>query len=160
MDLKKWPIFKSGTFRQAKYLFAPPVKAQHVVVISESGDIWDEYFPIDKNFMKPTDASLKREWALEHALKLQVCKDGIPTGDDSILLISERTYLPLDALGILGPEDRASRASLKDTGRTIHAQARAQAGAFSSHKDIANLVIQGCFILLGILLVLSLFKGG
>lgn len=160
MDLKKWPVFKAGTFRQVKYLFAPPLKAQHVVIISESEGIWNEYLPIDRNFMKPADASIKREWALVHALKLQVCKDGIPTGDDPVLLLSERSYLPLDPLGIINPEDMASWASLKDTGRTRHAQARQAAGTFSSHKEVANLIIQGCFIMLGLILVLSLFKGG
>ena len=159
MNLSKWPIFKAGIFRQAKYLVSAPQKAQTVLEILETGTVGIEPLPMQTGFMQATAPDVKKAWANVHALKFQIYKDGQPTERDAALAISERSYIPLDPLNTLKEKDREKLASLKDIAKVRHAQARAAAGSQDKNKDLAAFIIQTSFVLLGLYGILAFFKG-
>lgn len=159
MALKDWPVFRSGLFKQAKYLISSPQKAQRVIEITETGVVGIEYLPMQTGFLRAPAPDIKKAWANVHALKCQIFKDGLPTQDESALLISERDYIPLDPLQTLGKGGREKLASLKDIAKVRHAQARAAAGSQDSHRSVALYIIQICAFLLGIYAVVTMIKG-
>jgi len=159
MKLSKWPIFKAGIFRQAKYLVSAPQKAQRVLEILETGTVGMEPLPMQTGFMQASSEEVKKAWANVHALKFQVYKNGQPVGDDAVLAISERSYIPLDPLNTLKEKDREKLASLKDIAKVRHAQARAAAGAQDKNKDLAAFIIQAGFVLLGLYGIIAFFRG-
>jgi len=159
VNLSKWPIFKAGLFRQAKYLVSTPQKAQRVLEILETGTVGIEQLPMQTGFMKASMLEVKKTWVNIHALKFQVYKKGQPVEGEAVLAISERSFIPLDPLDTLKPKDREKLASLKDIAKVRHAQARAAAGAQDTHKDLAAFIIQASFVLLGIYGVLAFAKG-
>jgi hypothetical protein len=159
MNLSKWPIFKAGIFRQAKYLVSAPQKAQRVLEILEDGTIGIELLPMQTGFLQATTPEVKKAWAMVHALKLQVCKNGQPLEGETVLVISERSYIPLDPLNILKEKDREKLASLKDIAKVRHAQARAAAGSQDKNKDLAAFIIQAGFVILGLFGILAFFRG-
>lgn len=158
MDLKKWPIFKAGLFRQAKYLVSTPQKAQRVLEVLETGTVGIEQLPMQTGFLKATLSEVKKTWANVHALKFQVYKNGQPVEGEAVLAISERNFIPLDPLDTLKAKDREKLASLKDIAKVRHAQARAAAGAQDTHKDLAYYIIQASFVLLALYGVLAFAK--
>lgn len=159
MNLAKWPIFKAGIFRQAKYLVSTPQKAQSVLEILETGTIGIEQLPMQTGFFKASTPEVKKTWANVHALKFQIYKNGQPAGKEAVLAISERSYIPLDPLNTLKQKDREKLASLKDIAKVRHAQARAAAGAQDTHKDLAAFIIQAGFVILGIYAILTYAQG-
>jgi len=159
MPLRNWPLFRSGIFKQAKYLVSSPEKAQSSLEILETGVVGIEPLPMQTGFMKATMPEVKKAWANVHALKYQIYKDGQPTDNESVLVISERHYIPLDPLRILKPKERERLASLKDIAKVRHAQARAAASSMDSHKDIAILIIQICGLLLGLYAIVGMVRG-
>jgi hypothetical protein len=157
MNLSQWPIFKAGLFRQAKYLVSTPQKAQKVLAITEIGAVGIQLLPMETGFMKFIEG--KKAWAAVHALKYQLYKNGKPTEHEAAMVISERSYIPLDPLNTLKEKDREKLASLKDIAKIRHAQARAVAAHADNHKDIASLIVQSSFILLAVFAVITLARG-
>lgn len=157
MDLSKWPIFRAGLFKQAKYLVSTPQKAQKVLAITETGTVGMQMLPMETGFMKLPDA--KKAWMAVHALKVQVYKNGKPTDSEAVLVLSERDHIPLDPLKTLTETDRGKVASLKDIAKVRHAQARAAAGQQDQNKGVMEWVLQGGFFLLAFYGVLSFIKG-
>lgn len=127
--------------------------------ILETGVVGKEQLPMTTGFMRATLQEVKKAWANVHALKYQIYKNGQPTDGESVLVISERSYIPLDPLGTLKQKDKEKLASLKDIAKVRHAQARAAAGAQDRNRDVAMLIIQWSFVFLMFLAALSLFKG-
>jgi len=159
MNLSKWPIFKAGIFRQAKYLVSTPQRAQRVLEILETGTVGIELLPMQTGFIQATAPEIKKAWANVHALKFQVYKNGQPLEDDAVLVISERSYKPLDPLDTLSEKDREKLASLNDIAKVRHAQARAVAGAQDTHKDLAAFIVQAGFVLLGLFGIITYIRG-
>jgi len=159
MDLFKFNLFQHGWIKQAKFLVSTPQKAQRVLGIMETGNVGIEPVPLQTGFIKASGEGVKKAWASIHALKLQVYKFGQPTGRESVLAISERSYKPLDPLLKMSFDDINSLASLKEIAAVRDAQARATAGTFGDHRDVAQFIIQWCFILILIELVGGLLKG-
>lgn len=153
MGLAQWPIFRAGFFRQAKYLVNTPQKAQSALEILETGVVGIEPLPMQTGFAKAPDKEVKKAWANIHALKFQVYKNGQPTDREAVLPISERSYKPLNPLGLLSEEEIGKLASLKDIAKVKYAQARAAVSGVNPHQDIASLIIQGGLILLGLALI-------
>lgn len=160
MDLKSWPIFKSGLFRQAKYLVSAPLKSQDALEILETGVVGIEPLPMQKTgMMTAVDPEVKKSWAAIHALKVEIYKNGQPTGRSTAVPISERSYKPLDVFHLLPEEEMSKMASLKDIARTAHSQERANARALSPEKTLAMMVIQYGLVIIGIAVAMSWFKG-
>ena len=154
MDLFKARIFKGGIFKQIKFLVATPQRSQRTLLLSEIGSVTQEILPMSTGYISAELA--KKAWIVLHGLKFQVYKNGLPYEDEPVLLISERSYIPLDPHGGIKTKDREKLTSLKDIARLRHAEVRADAGKSGEQSDTANTVIVGCFVLLGIILMVGL----
>lgn len=160
MDLLKINLFKGGIFKQAKFLVSTPQQAQKVVYISDAGTVSMELLPSFTGFLSAD--GIKKAWFNLHNLKMQVYK-GDEKQEESVLIISDRSYLPLDPHNTLKPKTKAELASLKDIAKLRHAEQRMDAGAPEGRSTIQELIINGCFILIGILIVgklIAIFVGG
>jgi hypothetical protein len=153
-DLLKMQAMQGSFFKQVKFLFSSPQKAQNVVLLSETGAISKEILPMDTGFA--SSPATRRTWLVLHPLKHLIYKDGVQYQDDPVLLISERNYLPLDPNTILKPKDKERLASLKDIARLKHAEARSLAGKTSGSDTLANTIIYGSFIMIGVFGIIGL----
>ncbi len=163
MDLLSLNLFRGSIFKQIKFLFSSHQSSQTAYYISEAGTVSKEIIPILTGFMTPT--MIKKAWIVIHSLKFQSHKKGLPIQGDATLLISDRSYIPLDPNEIIHSEDKERLTSLKDIARMRHAGARTDVRPDRNESmDVARLVINGCFILLGIVLVVGIImwlkKGG
>jgi len=159
MDLLGLNLWKFNILKQAKYLVSSPQKAQKVLEILETGVVGIEPLPMQTGFMKAVSPEVKKAWANIHALKFQIYNNGKPSQDEAALVISERSYTPLDPLNTLKQEERQKLASLKDIAKVRHAQARSNAGAMDQHGNLAAMVIQGGFVMLALMAVLAFARG-
>ena len=158
MDLLKLNIWRGGFFKQAKYLVSTPQKAQKNILISESGVVSQELIPMQTGFVSAEE--VKKAWLVLHNLKFQVHKSGEPAGQESVLVLSERSYVPLDPLESLKPKDKEKLTSLKDIARLRHAEARADTGKNTdSNTQISQLIINGCFVMIGIFALVAFARG-
>jgi hypothetical protein len=153
-DLLKMQAMQGSFFKQVKFLFSSPQKAQNVVLLSESGVISKEVLPMATGFF--SSPTTRRTWLVLHPLKFLVYKDGKLFQDDPVMLISERNYLPLDPNAILKPKDKERLASLKDIARLKHAEARSMAGKTSGDNGLANTIVYGSFIMIGVFGIIGL----
>lgn len=158
MDLLNLNIFRGGIFKQIKFLFSTPQQSQRCIYISEPGTISQEYLPMHTGFVSPMQD--KKAWTVLHSLKFQVWKDGEPAQDDSVLVISDRSYIPLDPFNTMKPKDKERLASLKDIARLAHADVRSD---MSKHEDtrtrLQYFIINGCFVMIGLFVLMALIKG-
>lgn len=159
MKLKDVPLFSFGFVKKSKQLVTTQQKAKPALLIPEAGAVGINPFPMYTGFMKSDEPEVKKAWVYIHALKLEVYKYGQPTGMEAVVPISERSYMPLDPLGILTEKMKEKLASLKDIAKIRHAQQRAVALGSDPIKTLAQFVINGCFIIWGILAVIALLKG-
>ena len=159
MDLLNIPLFRGGIAKQAKYLVSTPQKAQSVVLIAESGVVSQEYLPMSTGFVSTDGVVAKKTWLVMHNLKFQVHKKGVPT-NEAVLLLSERSYIPLDPYGVIKTKDREKLTSLTDIARLRHAEARSDTGKNEdSNTHISRMIINSCFVLMGIFAVITMIKG-
>ena len=158
MNLLEWNIWRGGLFKQAKYLVSTPRKSQLIIYFSEAGIISFEYLPIDgTGFVTAEEA--KKSWIILHQLKVKVCVDHIPTGQTA-LLISDRSYIPIDIGHKLKPKDRDSLTSLKDIAEVNYDTTLANTKAQSDpNTRTRELIINWSFAVLMFLGVITLVKG-
>ncbi len=148
MNLLKIRLFQAGIFKQAKFLVSTPQIAQKVLYISEAGVVSQELLPMNTGFI----SALKKAWLVLHMLKFTVYKDGVPAQDEQVLLISDRSYIPLDPNNVIKSKDRERLTSLTDIARLRHAETRADVDKNKDQRtDLAQTIIYGGFMLLGLL---------
>lgn len=158
MNLLKMNLWRGGFFKQVKFLVASPQQAQGVILISETGTVSHEMLPLSTGFVCAN--TVKKAWAVLHSLKYQVRKDNTSTQDNTVLVISERSYIPLDPLDTIKPKDKEKMAALKDIARLRHAEVRATAGTSrESEKSLTGLIINGSFVILAIYGMVTLLQG-
>jgi hypothetical protein len=158
MDLFKWNIWRGGIFKQIRFLFSVPESAQMVVYISESGMASQELLPLYTGFV--SSSKREKEWADLHQVKFQVQKNGVPVQDESVVVISDRSYLPLDPFGTLKLADQEKMASLGDIARLRHTQARSKAGrAGDPRAQLTSFIVSASFTMLGLFALVTLIKG-
>ena len=158
MNLSKWPIFKAGIFRQAKYLVSTPQKAQDALEILETGSVGIEPLPMQTGFLTAPGKEVKKAWANVHALKVQIYKDGKPTERLAAIPISERSYIPLDPLDILKQKAKEKLASLDDIAVSRHDDAMADTTP-STGEQIQRMIINIGFTFLFFLAVIYYLRG-
>lgn len=162
MDLLTLNLFRGSIFKQIKFMFSSPQRAQSAYYISEAGTVSKEVIPIFTGFMCP--ATVKKAWVVIHSLKFKSYKNGIPLQTEAALAISDRSYIPLDPNKLMNAKNREQLTSLKDIARMGHASARADVRPDTNEgMDISRLIINGCFILLGIIIIVGFImwiKGG
>ena len=158
MDLFKANIFRAGIFKQAKYLVSTPQVSQKVLFLSESGVIEEDYLPIKTGFVYSDEK--KMAWLVLHALKLPMLRDGVITEDEEVLLLSERSYIPLDPNKIMKQKTKESLTSLENIAEMQYEQELMDT---SKNPDPAShislTIINLSFIMLGIYAVVAMVKG-
>lgn len=158
MDLLKINLFKSGFLKQLRFLISVPQTAQKCIFIAESGVVSLELLPLHLGFVCPE--KVKKAWAVLHTLKFKVKKQEELVQDESVLVISERSYIPLDPFNTIKPRDKARMTSLTDIARLRHAEARSEAGKqVTPGTRLTELIINSSFVILGILALVTLIKG-
>lgn len=156
MNLPRLVLLR-GIYRNAKFLFNPPSKTQKIIFVSETGLISQELLPIHTGFI--VAEAIKKAWLVIHSLKFAVRKNGEFTGAEPVLLVSERSYRPLDPNGRLSKRDKEKMMSLNDIARLRHADARSEVGnGKNEQEDITRIIVTGCFILIGIFAVVKLIE--
>ena len=148
MDLFKINLMQHGLIKQAKFLVSTPQKAGKVLAIMETGVVGIDYLPLHTGYLEAQGEGVKKNWANISTLKHKVYRNGIPTDEPDVLIISERDCEPLDPSA--ADEDTPKNISKPITtiASVRHYQARQEAGTFSEHRDLAQFIIQWCFIIL------------
>jgi len=158
MNLSKWPIFKAGVFKQAKYLVSTPQKAESALEILETGVIGIEPLPMSTGFLRAPDPTVRKAWANVHSLKVQIYQDGVPTDEAAALPISERSYIPLDSLAMLKTKDKEKLASLDDIALSCHDDALANTTK-DTGTQIQQIIIQYGFAFMFLLAAIFSIRG-
>ena len=154
-DLLKLRILQGSFFKQVGFVFSPPASAQKNLALWETGDISMPLMPVSTGF--ETQEITKRQFGVIHSLKHLVFVNGIPTGDQ-VLIISEKSYFPQDPNERLKKKETEKLASLNDIARTTHMVLRAEARKAKDQADILNTVIYGSFIIDGLSLIVYLIR--
>ena len=157
MNLMEIQLFKGSIFKQIKFLLSSPQQAQHLHYIAESGNASHEILPISTGFAMPLQT--KKAWQVIHNLKLRVLKDGVPVQDESGLLVSDRSHIPLDPLNMLSEQERKEFAYLDDIAKLRHAEARADTRGYDTKRNIAEVIIIASFVIMGLAIMMTLIKG-
>ena len=161
MNLLKLNLFRGAIFKQARYLLSSPQNSQKAVFISEAGTISQEILPMHTGWISADiKSAIKKAWLVLHSCKFSVYQDGKPIQDEQVLLISERSYIPLDPNTVIKQKDMEKLTSLKDIARLRHAERRIDAGQYTGQRSVAELIIQGCFYLLALMLLVNLIQCG
>jgi len=155
MDLSKVVIFK-GLFRQAKYLASQEKHTESPVYISETGTISRENLIMNTGYM--TAEKEHMTWAVIHSLKLKLKKYGEPMQGARILLISERSYVPLDPQNRIKEGDKDKITSLDDIAINRHDIERANVNNDNStgKTPLTDVVTSGSLIIIGLCVITSL----
>jgi len=146
-DLLRLQMLQGSFFKQITFLFSSQNKAQKACLLSETGAISMEVKPLETG--QVVDRETERSWDAIHALKFRVYKDGKPHEEnEQVLLISERSHIPLDPNNSLTAKEKEKLASLKARARIKHAQVRAAAGVLTLGTSVISLVLYGSFVLM------------
>ena len=134
-------------------MVSTPMQSQANYYIGESGNINRELLSMTGTGWESPPLT-KKAWAVIHSSKFSVEKNGIATGD-TVLLISDRSYIPLDPNGAMTQEDKERLASLKDIARMRHAAERHDAGHYQDPQDtVPQNIVLGCFVISGLAVAL------
>lgn len=156
-DLFKINALQGSFFKQAKHMVSTPQRAQPVVVISETGAISKEILPMYTGFVS-ADLS-KKAWIVLHSLKFGLMKNGQPIEGEQVLLISERSYKPLDPYNEIDDEDKKLLVSLDDIASQRHDD-RAQDVSKNNDRpnNLAQFIMTGSFIIWGLMIIGALIR--
>lgn len=150
MDLLKLNIFRGSIFKQAKFLISSPPKTQRCIYLSEAGVISQEYLPVNTGFV--TADSAKKAWLVLHGLKFPVLKNGEQCQEESVLLISDRSYFPLDPQGMMPQSEKNKLINLKSIAKMKHAQARNDMSKDRDpHARLTEAIVTYSFLILALI---------
>lgn len=148
-DLLKLQILQGSFFKQVAFLFSSQNKAQKVCFLYETGAVSMPVKPLETGHV--VDKETQRSWDAIHSLKFQVYKYGKPYEEnEQVLLLSERSHIPLDPNGSLTTKEKEKLSSLNARARIKHAQVRAAAGVSTTGAGVINIVLYGSFIMMGV----------
>lgn len=157
MNLLKLNLFRGSIFKQAKFLASSPQRVETVVYISEPGTISRETLPMNT---AGTISSEKENmtWAVLHSLKMKMKNFGQPIQDARVLLICERSYMPLDPQNKIRQKEKDKIASLQDIARNRHAVERANVGVENAAGEtpLTEGVTYGSLIIIGLCVLTTL----
>ena len=156
MNLLKLNLFRGSIFKQAKFLASTPQRAESVVYISETGTLSRETLPMSTGYISAEKEHMT--WAVLHSLKLKLMKFGVPVQDARTLLISERSYVPLDPQNRIKTKEKEKVASLSDIAKNRHAIERANAGADNAggKTPLTEVVTYGSLIIIALCILTSM----
>ncbi len=154
MGLFDLNFFRTGFMKKARFMVSSNKRAQPVVVISETGVIAHEEMALEPGYCSADQ--VKMSWLILHQLKLLARNKFGQIDDDPILLITERSYMPLDPLKTLTAAQKAKITPLTDVARIRHAEVRAgvgEEGATTARDKMLLTIANTGMIIIGILAV-------
>ncbi len=156
-SLFKARIFGGSLFRQAKFLASSEQRVESPVYFSETGTISRENLPMNTGYM--TAEKEHMTWAVIHSLKLKLKKYGQPVQNNRVLLISERSYVPLDPQNRIKQKDKDKISSLKDIAQNRHDIERAIVNSDNSSgkTPLTEVVTYGSIFVIVICVIASFF---
>ncbi len=119
MGVRNWNLWKHHAFKSIKYMFSQETRVQMCVFVSETGVVPLERLQLATGYC----VSEVDKIAFMVIQKLKMPMQGL---DEPVLLISERSHMPLDPLNRLTPEEKAKLQPLKNIARAKHAEKRSQ----------------------------------
>lgn len=151
--------------RKTKFLASSLQRAQSAIMISETGVISKEVLPIETGYISATE--FRATWLVLHQLKILIRNKQGGLENDPVLLISERSYLPLDPFGRLTSKERADIAPLSSIAKIKHAEKRSSISEENNTNardrlltSVANGGIVAIVIIFALSLALKKWGGG
>jgi hypothetical protein len=141
-------IWKSHFIKDLGSLLSTPKRIQPCVFISEAGITSLQRLPLATGYVY--DETSKVAWAVIQKLKLPM--EGF---DQLVLLISERTYLPLDPLNRLTAEEKARIKPLKNIAKAAHSAEKSRV-VDDNKKNNQHELLKTMFYILGFVMTVAL----
>lgn len=141
-------IWKSSIFKNLGFLLSTPKKIQPSIFISEAGIISMEKMPMSTGYCY-SDAQKVAYVVIQ---KAKIAVQGL---DHLCLLISERSYLPLDPLRRIGEEEKAKIEPLKNIAKAKHDEAFS--GVMMDNRKSTNAeLLKTLFYVLAVIMTIAL----
>lgn len=156
--LLRLQILQGSRLKQLRFMFSMPDNAVRVIHIPESGLISQHLLPVNNGWVDMKTDKFSMTWLLIHALKMKVQEDGKPFQDEEVLLVTSRSYIPLDPFNILG-DNREKLTALSEIGGMHHDEVMFATGRKGMGQTIQQKIIDGSFVLLGMLALIWFLKG-
>lgn len=150
MDIRKLRVWRSGLFRGAKFWLSAPSHTQKNLLLYETGNIEMEHIPLYTGFVDASklNPDTKKSWEVEHGKKFHVYKNGVPVDDETVLVLSERTYRPLQPqVKQIESEIAGNKSSLEDIGVIKHNEALHDVAKGGQQTRIQEHIINACIVL-------------
>ncbi len=154
MSIAQWNLWKFGFFKGVGSLFSSQPRIQKCVFISETGVISLENLVLATGYC--VDQVEKQAWMVIQKLKMHM--DGV---EPLVLPISERSFMPLDPLKRLTPDEIKKLEPLRNIARAKHAEVMSRVSDEQKHNTNTQLLITGiCCLSLMVLavLIIGVFK--
>ena len=147
-------IWRFGIFQGLKNLLSSEKKLVKCFMVSESGVGSIVSLKLATGYCVAETEKLA--WCVLQKLKLPM--QGV---EEPVLPISERSYMPLDPLGLLSEEEKKNLEPLKNVSKARHAEERsriADENRKNANTRLLTTIIWLCFIMTMILVIVFLFK--
>lgn len=157
-SLLKMQLLQSSFFKQLGFVFSTPDNAQKVIHIPESGLVSQNLLPVSNGWVDRVADKFLMTWLLIHALKMKVKHDGVLFQDEEVLLVTSRSYIPLDPFNVLG-DNRERLTTLSEIGGAHHDEVMFATGRHNQGETIQMKIVSSSFLLLGVLAAIWFLKG-
>lgn len=152
MAIKNWALWRSGFFRNAKYMVSSPKRTQEAFFIHESGVL--EIKPLPMGYGWIDDIENLFSWLVIHKAKYTL------EGHDGPLLdVCERDFYPLDLWEQTDEDEGENRQQLDEVAlstyhrKMIEINARRGQGILGSHR---RSIATGCIFLIALMVIASM----
>lgn len=158
MNLLELNLFRLGFLKQAKYLVSTPSQSQNVIFISETGLISKEVLPMSTVYV--TAQNLKMTWLVLHPLKILLRKKSGEIDENQYLLITERSFIPLDPFNKLTEEEAKNITPLSTVAKLKHAEARTNVAEnnMDARNRMMQTVVTGSLIIIGMMVLAGAWR--
>jgi hypothetical protein len=158
MALREWTLWRGNVFKGIKYLFSPPEAPIHVVHITESSYIAQDLCPVKGGWVDKITDRVKLTWLLVHSLKMKVYKEDELAQDQEVILVTSRSYVPIDPFNTLG-KHRDQLTSLSQIGGIHHDEVMFDTGKKGQGQTLQQSIINYGFLFLTFMACVWFIKG-
>jgi len=158
MALREWALWRGNVFKSIKFLFSPPEAPIKVVHITESSYIAQDLLPVKGGWVDKITDRVRLTWLLEHSLKMKVYKGDELVQDEEVLLVTSRSYVPLDPFNILG-KHRDQLTSLTAIAGIHHDEVMFDTSKKGMGQTLQQSIINYGFLFLCFMTVIWFLKG-
>lgn len=154
MGVTQWRVWKFWGFKNAASLLSSDNRLENCVLVSETGVISKESIPLAIGYCKAEKT--KMAWA-----DIQKLKMPMEGHDGLVLVISERSFMPLDPLNKLTPDEKKKLEPLKNIARAKHAEVLSRISDESrtnQHHELLKMMMYGLIFLCLVFAIVFLIK--